>query len=441
MSSASDVLGDERSCHPTSEPDNDPKTDPLTNPKLPWDVIERVIKHADRPTLPAISLVCRDLLMDSAPTLCRRATISVLHTPAWGEGLSALQIQTEALKKHTRRKHIKHIRLHLRPSKNTPKNNPLNHPAARDRFIDLFLAVQLLELEIFELNSDLQPELEHALHNIALPTTLSELHIYGHRFTKLHKLEDSFWRRHAPHLTSLTLHSPLDIAESLGGYPVPFPRLKRLHAYEYGVLVDINAQENTLKHLVIKEVFPPEIDALYKALTDEPSTTMRLPTTLPAVATLERFEFSYSGDDPSEMYTDIIAHMPQLQWLKGKHPKFPSPDELGETAEALLKLEHLKFFEWTTTDYEPGLVVAKYSSFGAMVEIGFPGHMNDSEDEWSDSRYEEEEDEWMAFASLITECRSLCRLVYRRRSRRSGADITKIVITRKGYGHGWSISP
>jgi len=440
MSSASGVLGgegDERSCHPASEPDNDPKTVPLNNPKLPWDVIERVIKHADRPTLPAISLVCRDFLRDSAPTLCRCVTISILRTPAWGEGLSTLQVQTEALKKHTRREHIKHIRLRLR----APGNNPLNHPAAKDQFTDLFLAVQLLELEIFELKSDLQPELEYALNNIALPTTLTQLHIFGHRFTKLHKLEDSFWRRHAPHLTSLTLHSPLDIAESLGGYPVPFPRLNRLHVYEYGVLVDINAQENTLKQLVIKEVFPPEIDALYKALTDEPSTTTRLPTTLPVIATLELFEFSYSGDDPSEMYTEVVAHMPQLQWLKAKHPKFPSPDELGETAEALLKLEHLQLFEWTTTDYEPGLVAAKFSSYGVMVEFGFPGHMNDSDDEWSDSRYEEEEEEWMAFADLITECRSLCRLVYRRRSRRSGAEITKTVITRKGYGHGWIISP
>ena len=160
---------------------------------------------------------------------------------------------------------------------------------------------------------------------------------------------------------------------------------------------------------------------------------------MPIIATLERFDFSYNGSDPLDMYADIIAEMPRLQWLRAKHGKFPRQSALSETAQVLLKLEHLQFFEWITTDYEPGLISQMARGYIRFFEA--PAHtgvvMDDSDSEWSDGHYKDEEKKWMAFAISVTECKALCRLVYRRRNRRSGADLTKIVVARRGHGHFW----
>ena len=99
MPPPSDVLGDKGDEGSIRSPSGGENQHPPQ--KLPWDVISHIGKRADWPTLKAISLVCRDFRTESAPTLCRRVTISVKHSTTWGEGLPALQAQTEVLKNHT----------------------------------------------------------------------------------------------------------------------------------------------------------------------------------------------------------------------------------------------------------------------------------------------------------------------------------------------------
>jgi len=128
--------------------------------------------------------------------------------------------------------------------------------------------------------------------------------------------------------------------------------------------------------------------------------------------------------------------MHQLQRLTAKHKKFPNEFTVSETAQALLKLEHLQQFEWFTTSSEPG-VYRWIGNVRLMETEGIVVYDSDSDCEFeeSDGR-DEDEEEWMAFARLVTECRSLCRLTFRRRDR-SSADIVQTVITRQGYGDEW----
>jgi len=415
----------------TSQPRHCPETH-----KLPWDVIAHIVKCAGLAALKVLSLVCHDLLEESAPTLCRSITISFGHNLpwAWEAGPLDIQTQTEVLNNHSRRKFIRHINLRFYPS----RHNTASDPAAKDHFVKLFSTIQLLEqLEIFEIDSDEQHDLEGAFHSAKLPSTLSQLHI-RQGFTRLCDFKGSFWRRHAPHLTSLTLMVSGFSAwgRPLDGYPVLFPLLARLHAYDYNTLICAKVQENTLKHLIIDRVGPRDVFALHGALTAEPSPRTRPPTTMPLIAMLEQFEFGYVGRDPQEMYRDVIVDMHQLQKLTAKHTKFPNAFTASETAQALLKLEHLQLFEWFTTSSEPG--VYRWSGNARLTETeGIVGWNSDidSESEESDGR-DEDEREWMAFARLVTECRSLRRLTYCRRDR-SSADIVETVITRQGYDDEW----
>lgn len=391
MPTSSDILGyesDEDIC-PLSGGETQ-----LCPPNLPWDVFSHICKCVDDDwsTLKSISLVCRDFLTESAPKLCRFIKISVRRSAVWGTGLPALQAQTKALKNHTRRKYIKDMKLRLCPDRGAV----LAHSTLKDRFAELFSAIQLLEgLQTFEMVSDLQPELTYALRSTELPITLSELHMHSHKFTPFDKLfKDSFWRRHAPHLTTLTLMAPLMIDDRLGGYPTPFPLLTQLHVSRHRVLANLNVQENTLKYLRIGEISDDDVPSLHAKLT----------TLMPALAALKRFDFRYSGYDPSGIYTNVIAHMSQLQWLVVTHGRFPRQTRLSE---ALLKLEHLQLFEWITPDLEQ-----------------------------SDHRHEDEEQHWMAFANSVTECRPLFFLTYRSLSS-SGTSLTNITLARRGHGHPW----
>ena len=415
---------------PTSQPRHRPETH-----RLPWDVIAHIVKCADLATLKVLSLVSHDLLEESAPTLCRCIAISPGNKMPWvweaESSIIIISTQTEVLKNHSRRKFIRHINLRFPPSRYN-RNNARSHPAAKDHFIRLFSAIQLLEqLEILEIDSDEQPDLEDAFHSAELPSTLSQLHI--HRgFTRLCDFKGSFWRRLAPHLTSLTLmvsDFPA-LGQPLDGYPVLFPLLARLHTYDYNTLVYARVQENTLKRLTIDHVGRHDVLALYGALTGEPSLSTRTPATTPLIAMLEQFEFGYAGNEPQEMYRNVIVDMHQLQRLTAKHTKFPNEFTVSETAQALLKLEHLQQFEWFETSREPGV----YRWVGYLLPMtGVYYSDSDSEIEASYGR-EEDEREWMEFARLVTECRSLCRLTYRRESY---PDIVETVITRQGYGYEW----
>ena len=71
-----DLFGGERESASYYLPTGELEHHPKTLHGLPWDVIAHIIEFANLPTLKGISLVSRDFLMDSAPTLCRRFTIS-----------------------------------------------------------------------------------------------------------------------------------------------------------------------------------------------------------------------------------------------------------------------------------------------------------------------------------------------------------------------------
>jgi len=224
------------------------------------------------------------------------------------------------------------------------------------------------------------------------------------------------------------------LGQLLDGYPVLFPLLARLHTYDHNTLICAKVQGNTLKHLIIEQVGQRDVFALYGALTGDPSPITRFPTTTPLIAMLEEFEFGYAGNDPQEMYRDVIVDMHQLQKLTAKHTKFPNEFTVSETAKALLKLERLQQFEWFTTSSEPG-VYRWIGNVRLMETEGIVVYDSDSDYEFEESNgRDEDEEEWMAFARLVTECRSLCRLTYRRRS---SADIVETVITRQGYGYEW----
>jgi len=223
----------------------------------------------------------------------------------------------------------------------------------------------------------------------------------------------------------------LPALESTAGW---VPLLARLHTYDLNTLICAKVQENTLKHLIIDEVGQRDIFALYGALGGEPSPRTRSPTTTPLIAMLEQFEFGYDGDDPQEMYRDVIVNMHQLQKLTAKHTKFPNEFTVSEIAQALLKLEHLQQFQWFTTSSEPG-VYRRIGNVRLMETKGIAVYDSDG--------CGEDEEGWMAFARLVTGCRSLCRLTFRRCHRSyAGIDhIVETVITRRGYGYKWTRDP
>jgi hypothetical protein len=328
---------------------------------------------------------------------------------------------TDTLKNHSRAQYIKHVYFDLYGK----LRNTRGRPSVKVQFTELFLTFKrLTRFELLEIDLSVStPALLEALRDVELPTTLSHLHLFCDIPDIVTTLGESFWNRHAPHLTSLAFTGTAEEDSPEESFPAPFPILKDLTvAYPYAI-ADLDISGNTLRSLAIAEIGWNEVSELCEVLANSSSSGT------PIMANLESFAFGCTDFDPSYMYTSVVAHMPQLRKVKGQHDRFPSERSLSDVRDALLGLQHLEEFEWDTEDR---LFIVKIGEPDQQMMVMDEGDDSYGNDEGSRSRAEEEG--CIKFAESLNKCKSLRRVIFWNPI----FDDTGIVVTRTGFGTPWT---
>jgi hypothetical protein len=143
----------------------------------------------------------------------------------------------------------------------------------------------------------------------------------------------------------------LDVNILGGGFPVPFTALRDLHISDVDILRGLHVPENTLRSLIIQDIGADDVSAVYDALAKPqllaiqkgapPQMRIAPKPHIPVITNIEIFNFGLDGSEPSKIYTSIVAHMPHLRKLTGRHEPFPK-EAFSRARNTLLSLQHLE---------------------------------------------------------------------------------------------------
>ncbi|KAF8322047.1 hypothetical protein DL93DRAFT_1244622 [Clavulina sp. PMI_390] len=381
------------------------KTSPI-RAYVPWDIVASIIDQADPETLKELSLVSKEFSLEAASGLCH--TFSVCLAPRSSTNrhyaVTRLSDATLCLQKHSRFRHIRHIRFRICTSLG-PSN------VARDSLGRLFRAIQRLEnLEVLELDIlHHQIDVVHSMRTFPLARAKGGLAqiVVTSCGPALPFFRDAFRIAHAPRLRSCTL-----LASSESPAPAPIihptsqrtyddrltlPALEHLHVRQPSLLgyLSLSVASN-MRSLVIDHVRPTDLDHLRATLVPSPSSATPFPTiplnqmmllepghlhstptTTSAIrparsssyrtrstmnekspdggpaGVIETLCFGYQSTDmapdPSIMYTEIASRLSALRYLVARHCPFPHGGESSALPASLLRtasaLRHLRCLE------------------------------------------------------------------------------------------------
>lgn len=332
---------------------------------LPWDIFTAIIDNADVQALKAMSLVCRDFFIESAPALyrCFAANVKPTHDPLMSQ-LLMLQLQTEALKQHSHFHLIKHVHVTLDRSMTRTLGDGMK---VLDHLVALFQAIGDVEqLEVLELElGSAQAIVTGCLRAIPLPASLKEIRIFS-KDSFLLSLGAEFWQRHSRNLHTLAiLAPPATNSMDTPAMTKSYMSLENLHLHSANLTHHLTLPP-TLRSLIIEQIRGEDIDSLLLALQPPsesepviapPSPRLKMvgspkrmvaatQTRTTAASHLEEFSFGYLVGNPSRVYSALVANMPRLRKLTARHGPFP-PWEVMNACAVLRGLSELEELEWT----------------------------------------------------------------------------------------------